>query len=139
MHWGTFNQDNYTTVGGDGGCRVSEVRAGTTSPMPDPKGFKLQCLLEIHPLHKALISNFQNISTLRVKNYRYTIEISQQMVSNFPIHFCFFVFIHFRPSLLIIIAGVDLLFRHEPELPVCWTQDFNLSAPPPPPLISPAV
>ena len=30
------------TVGGDGGCRVSEIRAGTTSPMPDHKGFKLQ-------------------------------------------------------------------------------------------------
>ena len=30
------------TVGGDGGCRVGEVRAGTTSPMPDHKGFKLQ-------------------------------------------------------------------------------------------------
>ena len=29
-------------VGGDGGCRVSEVRAGTTSPMPDHKVFKLQ-------------------------------------------------------------------------------------------------
>ena len=28
--------------GGDGGCRVGEVRAGTTSPMPDHKGFKLQ-------------------------------------------------------------------------------------------------
>ena len=24
---------NYSTVGGDGGCRVGEVRAGTTSPM----------------------------------------------------------------------------------------------------------
>ena len=24
------------------GCRVGEVRAGTTSPMPDHKGFKLQ-------------------------------------------------------------------------------------------------
>ena len=31
-----------STVGGDGGCRVGEVRAGTTSPMPDDKGFKLQ-------------------------------------------------------------------------------------------------
>ena len=35
-------QDNYSAVGGDGGCRVSEVRAGTTSSMPDHKGFKLQ-------------------------------------------------------------------------------------------------
>ena len=34
--------DNYNTVGGDGGCRVGEVRASTTSPMPDHKGFKLQ-------------------------------------------------------------------------------------------------
>ena len=34
--------DNSCAVGGDGGCRVGEVRAGTTSPMPDHKGFKLQ-------------------------------------------------------------------------------------------------
>ena len=30
------------TVGGDGGCRVGKVQAGTTSPMPDHKGFELQ-------------------------------------------------------------------------------------------------
>ena len=42
MHWDTFKQDNYSTVGGEEGCRVGEVRAGTTSPMPDHKGFKLQ-------------------------------------------------------------------------------------------------
>ena len=42
-------------MGGDGGCRVSEVRAGTTSPMPDHRGFKLQELV-----------NFQKFSTLRV-------------------------------------------------------------------------
>ena len=36
------SRDNSCTVGGDGGCRVGEVRAGTTSPMPDHKGFKLQ-------------------------------------------------------------------------------------------------
>ena len=28
--------------GKGGGCRVGEARAGTTSPMPDHKGFKLQ-------------------------------------------------------------------------------------------------
>ena len=27
-----------TILGGDGGCRVGKVRAGTTSPMPDHKG-----------------------------------------------------------------------------------------------------
>ena len=36
------SRDNGGTVGGDGGCRVGEVRAGTTSPMPDHKGFQLQ-------------------------------------------------------------------------------------------------
>ena len=36
------SHDNWWTVGGDGGCRVGEVQAGTTSPMPDHKGFKLQ-------------------------------------------------------------------------------------------------
>ena len=41
-HWDTFKQDNYITVGGDGRCRVGEVRASTTSPMSDHKGFKLQ-------------------------------------------------------------------------------------------------
>ena len=40
---------------GDGGCRVGEVRASTTSPMPDHKGFKLQQLV-----------NFQKFSTVRV-------------------------------------------------------------------------
>ena len=37
----TFKQDNYNTVGGDGGCRVGKVRAGTTSPIPYHKGFKI--------------------------------------------------------------------------------------------------
>ena len=36
------SHDNLCTVGGDGGCRVGEVRVGTTSPMPNHKGFKLQ-------------------------------------------------------------------------------------------------
>ena len=49
--------DNWCTVGGDGGCRVGEVRAGTTSPMPNHKGFKLQQLV-----------NFQKFSTLRVNS-----------------------------------------------------------------------
>ena len=42
MHWDTFKQDYYSAVGGGGGCKVGEVRAGTTSPLPDYKSFKLQ-------------------------------------------------------------------------------------------------
>ena len=38
----SVSHDNRCMVGGDGGCRVGEVRAGTTSSMPDHKGFKLQ-------------------------------------------------------------------------------------------------
>ena len=34
MHWDTFKHDNYSAVGGGRGCRVGEVRAGTTSPIP---------------------------------------------------------------------------------------------------------
>ena len=49
MHCDTLKQDNNSTVRGDGGSRVSEVRAGTTSPMPEHKGFKLQQLSEIYP------------------------------------------------------------------------------------------
>ena len=35
-----------------GGCRGGEVRAGTTSLIPDHKGFKLEELSEIHPLQQ---------------------------------------------------------------------------------------
>ena len=44
MHCDTLKQDNDSTVRGDGRSRVGEVRAGTTSPMPEHKGFKLQQL-----------------------------------------------------------------------------------------------
>ena len=69
MHWDTFKQNNYSTVGADGGCRVGEVPTGTTSPMPGHEGCKLQKLSEIHPLH--LLVNFQKVSTLRVNSADY--------------------------------------------------------------------
>ena len=40
-----MKRDNYSTVGGDEGCRVGEVRAGTTSPMPTIRVF-LSCSKE---------------------------------------------------------------------------------------------
>ena len=54
MHCDTLKQDNDSTVRGDGGSRVAEVRAGTTSPMPEHKGFMLQYLSEIHPITPAV-------------------------------------------------------------------------------------
>ena len=66
MHCDTFKQDKYSTVGGDEGCRVSEVRAGTTFPMPDHKGsLSYSNCQEIHTLHFEV--NFQKCNTLRVK------------------------------------------------------------------------
>ena len=44
MYCNTLKQDSDSTVRGDGGSRIGEVRAGTTSPMPEHKGFKLQQL-----------------------------------------------------------------------------------------------
>ena len=49
MHWDTFKQDIYSIVGGDGRCRVGEVRAGTTSPMSGHKGFKLHVTVREQP------------------------------------------------------------------------------------------
>ena len=42
VNFQSASHDNWCTVGGDGGCWVSKVWAGTTSPMPDHKDFKLQ-------------------------------------------------------------------------------------------------
>ena len=44
LHFNSYSAscDNWFSVGGDGGYRVGEVWAGTISPMPDHKGFKLQ-------------------------------------------------------------------------------------------------
>ena len=42
MHCDILKHDNDSTVRGHGGSRVGEVRAGTTSPMPEHKGFVLQ-------------------------------------------------------------------------------------------------
>ena len=39
---GHFQTGQLQHSGRDGGCRVGKVRAGTTSPMPNHKGFKLQ-------------------------------------------------------------------------------------------------
>ena len=58
MHCNTLKQDTDSTLRGDGGSRVGEVRAGTTSPMPEHKGFMLQYLSEIHPITPAVFLIF---------------------------------------------------------------------------------
>ena len=63
MHWDTLKQDNYSIVRGDGGSRVGEVRAGTTSPMPEHKGFYATVTVRDPPNHT---------SSLRVKVFHVT-------------------------------------------------------------------
>ena len=41
IHQNIFIQDGYSTVGGEGECRVGKIRAGTSSTMPNHKAFKL--------------------------------------------------------------------------------------------------
>ena len=53
MHWDTFKQDNYSTVGGDGGCRVGEVRAGTTFLL---KSLMAEWLEQASQRHEILLS-----------------------------------------------------------------------------------
>ena len=53
MHWDTLKQDNYSTVRGEGGSRVGEVRAGTTSPMPEHKGFYATVTVRDPPTHTS--------------------------------------------------------------------------------------
>ena len=51
----SFKQSNHSTVGGNGGCRAGGVRAGTTSPIPDHKCFKLysNCQRSFHSSSRA--------------------------------------------------------------------------------------
>ena len=58
MHQNTFKQDDYSTMGGDGGCRVGGVRAGTTSPMPDNKVLSYSNYLRsTHSISKWILRN----------------------------------------------------------------------------------
>ena len=43
MHWGTFKTEQSQHSARGWGCKVSEVRAGTTSPMPDHKQVGVLC------------------------------------------------------------------------------------------------
>ena len=53
MHWDTLKQGNYSTVRGDGGSRVGEVRASTTSTMPEEKGVYATVTVRDPPNHTS--------------------------------------------------------------------------------------
>ena len=48
MHCDTLKQDSDSTVRGDGGSRVGEVRAGTASPCPSIRVLSYSNCQEIH-------------------------------------------------------------------------------------------
>ena len=66
MHWDTFKHVNYSTVGGDGGCKVSEIRGGTTSPMPGHKGFKLHSKMPTVRNARLLVTSRELKSGLQI-------------------------------------------------------------------------
>ena len=61
MNLDTLKQDDYSTVGGDGGCSVAEVRAGTTSPMPNYKGNFNRLSVTARDPHTPFVSEFSEI------------------------------------------------------------------------------
>ena len=88
MHWDTFKQDNYSTVGGGGGCRVGEVRAGTTSPVPDNKGFKLSnCQRSTHSISKVIENEAMLMSTAQYLLYICCNNSLQQAKKYTPNHY----------------------------------------------------
>ena len=42
MHWDSFKQDIYSTVGEDGGVGLARYEPALLPHMPDHKGFKIQ-------------------------------------------------------------------------------------------------
>ena len=66
MHWDTFKEDNYNTMGGDVGSRASEVRAGATSPWPT---IKLLCY-----------SNYQRLSFQKFYNKNFLLNLASTFV-----------------------------------------------------------
>ena len=67
MHWDTFKQDNYSTVRGDGGSRVGEVRAGTTSPMPEFPSTRMRVYFTIKTSTHYLTRLIVNIEKKKIK------------------------------------------------------------------------
>ena len=58
----TLGRAHIVVVQGDGGYRVSEVRAGTTSPKPGHKGFE-NCQRSTHSISKWII---RKLALLRI-------------------------------------------------------------------------
>ena len=56
--WDTFKQNNCSTVAGDVGCRVGEIRSDTTSPMHDHKSLAYSnCQWSTHSISKWTFRN----------------------------------------------------------------------------------
>ena len=66
MHWDTFKQDNYSTVGeGMGDVGLARYESALLPSCPTIGVLSYSNCQEIHPLH--FFVNFQKFSTLRVQ------------------------------------------------------------------------
>ena len=114
MHCNTFKHDNDSTVRGDGGSRVGEVRAGTTSPMPEHKGFKLQELSR-DPLTPAVGPGSVSVKWLRFITQSRNVQCRPTLSTNKLIQ-----------SLLMCILHIWKLPPFTAQLPV-YTQTIKVS------------
>ena len=79
---------NYSTVRGDGGSRIGEVRAGTTSPMPEHKEFGVLCCLTTPGLRKDIRRQIRQLYSHKNTYYvHYNYILSSHLLSHFRIYF----------------------------------------------------
>ena len=87
MHWDTFEQDNYSAVGGMGDVGSARYEPALLPPYPTIRVLSYSNCQEIHPLHFQV--NFQKFSTLRVNQYvrwlKFTISQSKSHYENQPL------------------------------------------------------
>ena len=70
MQWVALNRvftAQWEGMARDRGCRVGEVWAGTTSPMPDHKSLRVLSYGNCRRSTHSILSEFQKFSTLRVR------------------------------------------------------------------------
>ena len=121
MHWDTFKQGNYRTVGIDGGCRVNKVPTCATSPMPNNQGLSCSnCQRSTTPF----LSEFSEMQ--HFKGYYYCINMMVGYL-NMKQDFLSVLLPHHLTQLCLIQMGLpanDILPRTDIITDVVWQQNY---------------
>ena len=88
MHWHTFKQDNCSTVGEDGGCRVGEVRAGNIGVLPPFSTIRVlsysNCQRSTHSITKWIFRNLVLFCMFETHSKLLTIPVSICHSTRYP-------------------------------------------------------